>query len=224
MPEFNLDQFKKTWQEQEVQSKYDRSDIESMLNKSSRNYVKYILWISVAEFLLILGLNIYYLIWGNNSDSFMNLLEKLGVQETPIIEANFAHLYFGLKVISLALTALFVFLFYRNYVQIKVESNLKKLILQIIRFKRTVNLFIIANIGLMLFYAIALTTFTFYTLSSQNIQLDQPTLIGFYLGIALMIIISIVIIWFYYRIIYGILLKKLTKNLVELKKIEEEKI
>ncbi|MGZ5265037.1 MAG: beta-carotene 15,15'-monooxygenase, partial [Kaistella sp.] len=60
MPEFDLDNFKKTWQEQEVQPKYNSTEIEAMLNKSSRNYVKYILWISIAEFLIILGMNFYY--------------------------------------------------------------------------------------------------------------------------------------------------------------------
>ena len=60
MPEFDLDNFKKSWQEQEVQPKYNSTEIEAMLNKSSRNYVKYILWISIAEFLIILCMNIYY--------------------------------------------------------------------------------------------------------------------------------------------------------------------
>lgn len=51
MPEFDLDNFKKTWQEQPVQEKYDNTEILQMLNKKSRNYVKYIFWISVVELL-----------------------------------------------------------------------------------------------------------------------------------------------------------------------------
>jgi len=47
MPDFDLDNLKKTWQEQEVRPKYDGAQIEAMLNKSSRNYVKYILWIII---------------------------------------------------------------------------------------------------------------------------------------------------------------------------------
>lgn len=222
MPEFNLDQFKKTWQDQEVKPKYDTIEIESMLNKSSRNYVKYILWISLAEFLVILCLNIYYLFWGNDTESFMNIFEKLGIEKSMVIEANFEHLYFGLKIISLMLTAFFVILFYRNYIKIRIESNLKKLILQIIKFKKTVNFFIIANIILMIFYGIVLTIFTFWALSKQHIHLNSSTLIGFYTGIFVMIILSVLLIWLYYRIVYGILLKKLAKNLEELKRIESE--
>lgn len=222
MPEFDLDNFKKTWQEQEVQPKYDSSDIESMLNKSSRNYVKYILWISVAEFLVILGMNLYYLFSGNDSQSFINILQKLGVTDSAKLDADFNHLNFCWKVLSLIVTAYFVIQFYRTYIKINVESNLKKLILQIIKYKKTVNQFILANIGLLILYTITLGVFTFWVLSEQNIELNNPTLIGFYVGMIVMMVISVVLIWIYYRLAYGIILRKLEKNLGELKKIEEE--
>ena len=220
MAEFDLDHLKKTWQEQEVQPKYDSPQIEEMLNKSSRNYVKYILWISIAEFLVILGLNFYYSFIGDDSESFMNILGKLGIENTVDLQADFAHLYFVLKVFSLVLTGVFVVLFYQNYKKINVESNLKKFILQIISFKKTVNIFILANILLLVFFTAVLTVFTFYILSQQHIQLSHPTLIGFIVGTGLMTILSIVLIWLYYRIVYGIIMKRLGKNLDELKKME----
>lgn len=220
MAEFDLDHLKKTWQEQEVQPKYDSPQIEAMLNKSSRNYVKYILWISIAEFLVILGLNFYYSFIGDDSESFMNILGKLGIENTVELQADFVHLYFVLKVVSLVLTGVFVVLFYQNYKKINVESNLKKFILQIISFKKTVNIFILANILLLVFFTAVLTVFTFYILSQQHIQLSHPTLIGFIVGTVLMTILSIVLIWLYYRIVYGIIMKRLGKNLDELKKME----
>lgn len=222
MPEFDIDHLKKTWQEQDVPPKYNSTEIESMLNKSSRNYVKYILWISVAEFFVILCMNLYYLFIGNDSKSFINILSKLGVKESADLNANFNHLYLGLKVISLVMTAFFVIQFYRTYIKINVESNLKKLILQIIKFKKTVHLFILVNIGLLILYTITIAIFTFWVLSEQHIELNHPTLIGFYVGIFLMMIISILLIWVYYRLAYGIILKKLEKNLGELQKIEGE--
>ncbi|HOB24610.1 MAG TPA: beta-carotene 15,15'-monooxygenase [Kaistella sp.] len=220
MAELDLDHLKKTWQEQEVQPKYDSPQIEAMLNKSSRNYVKYILWISIAEFLVILGLNFYYSFIGDDSESFMNILGKLGIENTVELQADFVHLYFVLKVVSLVLTCVFVVLFYQNYKKINVESNLKKFILQIISFKKTVNIFILANILLLVFFTAVLTVFTFYILSQQHIQLSHPTLIGFIVGTVLMTILSIVLIWLYYRIVYGIIMKRLGKNLDELKKME----
>lgn len=221
MPEFNLDHFKKTWQEQEVQPKYNSNEIEAMLNKSSRNYVKYILWISVIEFLVILGMNIYYLFLGDDSKSFMNILGKLGVKNSFALESNFSHLYFCLKTISLLLTAFFVIKFYGNYKKINIELNLKNLILQIIKFKKTVNLFIFANILLIGLFTVVLGVFTFTILDNQNINLNNSTLIGFTIGLIIMMAISVILIWVYYRIVYGIILRRLGKNLDELKKIEK---
>ncbi|KIA89032.1 hypothetical protein [Kaistella jeonii] len=222
MPKFDIDNFKKTWQEHEIQPKYNSDEIRSMLNKSSRNYVKYILAISIAEFLVILGMNFYYLFLGDDTNSYLNILEKLGVKNNENLVANLSHLYFGLKVISLALTAFFVIKFYQNYKHIKIESNLTKLILQIIKFKNTVNYFILANVFLIVLYTIVLGIFTSWALSNQNIELTHPTLIGFYVGLLLMMVLSVVLIWIYYRIVYGIILKKLGKNLEELQKIEIE--
>lgn len=222
MPEFDLDNFKKTWQEQDVQPKYNSTEIEAMLNKSSRNYVKYILWISIAEFFVIFCMNIYYSFLGDDTNSFLSILGKLGVKSTSSLEAGFTHLYFGLKTISLILTAFFVVRFFLNYRRINIESNLKKLILQIIKFKKTVNLFILANIFLLILFTVVLTVFTFSVLSQQNIHLNNPTLIGFLVGTILMTAISVVLIWIYYRIVYGIILKRLGKNLAELQKIDEE--
>jgi hypothetical protein len=83
-----------------------------------------------------------------------------------------------------------------------------------------VHLFILANIGLLILYAIILVIFTFWVLSKQHIELNNPTLITFYAGI--IVTISILLICAYYRLAYGIILKKLEKNLGELQKIEEE--
>ncbi len=222
MPEFDLDNFKKSWQEQEVQPKYNSTEIEAMLNKSSRNYVKYILWISIAEFLIILCMNIYYTFLGDDSNSFIKILARLGVQNSRELQTSFGNLYLILKVISLIITAFFVVSFYHNYRKINIESNLKKLILQIIRFKKTVNLFILANILLLIVFTAVLTVFTFIVLSQQNIHLTHPTLIRFVVGIIVMTILSIVLIWIYYRVVYGIILKRLGKNLGELQKIDSQ--
>jgi len=224
MPEFDLDNLKKTWQEHTVEPKYSNTEIEAMLNKSSRNYVKYILWISIAEFLVILCLNIYYTFSSDDAGSFIKMLEKLGVHNTLKLQADFAHLYFVLKIISLLVTAFFVIRFYQNYRKIHVESNLKKLILQIIRFKKTVNLFILINILLLLAFTAVLTVFSFIALAQQSIHLNHPTLIGFIVGLVVMTLISVLLIWVYYRIVYGIILKRLGKNLTELQRIDNQEL
>ena len=222
MPEFDIDSFKNTWQQQEVKPKYDTGEILSMLNQKSRNYVKYILWISIAEFLVFLVMNVYYISHNDDSAEFFNVLARLGITKSTELESNFAHLYMGLKIVSLLVTAFFVVKFFINYKKIHVESNLKKFILQIMRFKRTVNHFILANIALLLLFMVIMMGFTFKVLSAQNIHMDHPTLIGFMIGSTLMILLMIGLIILYYRVVYGIILNRLGRNLKQLQEMDSE--
>lgn len=221
MPDFDIDNLKKQWQEQPVPDKYNNSEILKMLNSKSRNYVKYIFWISVAEFLLFLVMNIFYVFQKGGDDSFMHIMEKLGVEKTAKFEADYAHLYFIMRVVSLLVTGFFVVKFYLNYRQIHVEENLKKFILQIMKFRKTVSLFILTNILLLVFFMAILTIFVLNTISSQNLQMDHPTFIGFLVGLGISTAISIFLIWLYYRVVYGIIMGRLGKNLEQLREIEE---
>lgn len=221
MPDFDIDNLKKQWQEQPVPDKYNNSEILKMLNSKSRNYVKYIVWISVAEFSLFLVMNIFYVFQKGGDDSFMHIMEKLGVEKTAKFEADYAHLYFTMRVVSLLVTGFFVAKFYLNYRQIHVEENLKKFILQIMKFRKTVSLFILTNILLLVFFMAILTMFVLNTISSQNLQMDHPTFIGFLVGLGISTAISIFLIWLYYRVVYGIIMGRLGKNLEQLREIEE---
>ncbi|MDO3426127.1 MULTISPECIES: beta-carotene 15,15'-monooxygenase [Chryseobacterium] len=224
MPEFDLDSFKKTWQEQPVQEKYDYNEILQMLNKKSRNYVKYIFWISVFEFLFFTLIGLFYIIQGKESNSFINILTKLGVQRTSELENTFDNIYLVLKVLSLTITAYFVFKFYQNYKVIKIEENLKKFILQIITFKKTVNAFILINIALLITFTSIFTIFVFYILNTQNVEITNSTLIGFVAGIIISTVFTVIMVWLYYRVVYGIIIKKLDKNLIQLKEIDSQEI
>ena len=220
--DFNIDDLKKSWQEQTVTEVYGASEIEAMMNKKSRNYVKYIFWISLAEFIFFAFLGIGSIFSSDSNDSFLNILKKLGLRVTDDIEMDFGHLYFSLKLLSLLITAGFVLLFYKNYRKIKIECNLKNLILQIIRFKKTVNAFILTNIILLIFFSFAISFFTIKSLKDQNIHLENPTIISLYLGIFIGLSFGILLVLIYYRVVYGIIMRRLSRNLEQLQKIEQE--
>ncbi len=221
MPDFDIDSLKKTWQEQELPPKYDNSAIQEMLNKRSRNYVKMIFWISVAEFLFFLGLTVFYITSSEDTNSFINILSRLGVDITPKIEMDFAHLFFGLKMLSLIVTAYFIVRFYLSFRKIDVELNLRKLISQIISFRKVVNLFIMTNILLLVFFTALLTALVFHTLSMQNVHLEGSTLTGFIVGILFSTTLCVVLIWTYYRVVYGIILRRLGKDLKQLQDLNQ---
>ncbi|REC79732.1 beta-carotene 15,15'-monooxygenase [Chryseobacterium elymi] len=222
MPDFDLDSFKKTWQEQPVQPKYDSNEILQMLNKKSRNYVKYIFWISVTEFLFFSVLGLFYFFQDEESDSFRKILEKLGAQKSPEIETNFDHAYLAIKILSLLITAYFVLKFYQNYRKIKIEENLKDLIIRIIKFKKTVNAFILISIALLVAFTFVFTAFIFYVLNSQNVRPDNSNLIIVIIGIIVSTVLCVLLIWLYYRLVYGIIIRKLDRNLKQLKNIESQ--
>nr|WP_315026799.1 beta-carotene 15,15'-monooxygenase [uncultured Chryseobacterium sp.] len=222
MPEFDLDSFKKTWQEQPVQPKYDNNEILQMLNRKSRNYVKYIFWISVVEFLFFSVLGLFYFFQEEESDSFRKVLERLGADEAPEVENNFGHAYLAIKILSLLITAYFVLKFYQNYRKIKIEENLKGLITRIIKFKTTVNAFILISIVLLIAFMFVLSAFIFYTLNSQNIQPTNSNLIITIVGITVSTLLAVTMIWLYYKLVYGTIIRKLDKNLKQLKEIDSQ--
>lgn len=222
MPEFDLDSFKKTWQEQPVQQKYDNNEILKMLNRKSRNYVKYIFWISVFEFLLFSVMGLFYFFQGEETNGFLNVLEKLGAQKTPEVEHNFGVTYLVIKVLSLLITAYFVYKFYQNYRKIKIEENLKGLITRIIKFKKTVNAFILISILLLVVFTSIFTVFIFYALNSQNVEPTNSALTIFVIVTAVSTGLCVLLIWLYYRLVYGIIMRKLDRNLTQLRDIDSQ--
>lgn len=222
MPEFDLDSFKKTWQEQPVQNKYDNDEILQMLNKKSRNYVKYIFWISVIEFVLFTAFGLFYILQNKESNTFLTSLQKLGVQRNEQLQDIFDNIYLAIKAFTLLITGYFVVKFYRNYRKIKVEEDLKEFISRIIKFKKTVNAFILINILIVVVFTSALTIFGIYAIQNQNTTLADSSIVAFIVSFIISTVLCVVLIWAYYRLVYGILIKRLDKNLTQLKEIDSQ--
>lgn len=220
MPEFDFDDLKKSWQEQEVKSPYESTDILKMLNKGSRNYVKYILWISIIEFAFLLAMNFFYLLQNEEQSSFVAIVEKIGLKSTDQMTKNFENMYLAMKFISILVTAAFVVIFYNNYKKIRIEENLKKLIHQIIKFKKTVNAFILTNITLLVIFSSILMIYIYYQISHQDLTISNEAFLGFIIGSVIGLLFAFFMIWLYYKIVYGIIMRRLAKNLEQLKEIE----
>lgn len=222
MPEFDIEQLKSAWKDQPTADKYGQRDILQMLNRNSRNYVKYIFWISAAEFLVFLLLGIAYIFQDDADSSFIRLMQRLGLKDTVQLRMNFEHLYFLMKVISLLVTGIFVVRFYLNYRKIRVEDNLRQFIQKIIRFRRTVHIFIASNLALVLIYIITLAIFVMRSIKDQHITLQNSTTTGLIVGFVISTLLGLALIWLYYRLVYGLIIKKLERNLAQLREIESE--
>ncbi|MFW2136806.1 beta-carotene 15,15'-monooxygenase [Chryseobacterium sp. TY4] len=220
---FDIDDLKSVWQNQKVEDTYQQSDIEAMLNTKSINYVKYLLWISLLEFFIFITLLIYSLVSKDDHVNFREILSRLQLQNQNEILHTMDKIYLIIKILSLSLTGIFVYLFFKSYRRISVEDNLKQFILRIISFKRKVNAFIIINVILLVVYIISFSIYLSIVMGEQSIQLSKTTKLGFIIGIIVALLLSILLIILYYKIFYGILLKRLSKNLEQLQLIETEK-
>ncbi|CAD7810916.1 hypothetical protein CHRY9390_02266 [Chryseobacterium aquaeductus] len=220
MPEFDLDSFKKTWQEQPVQAKYDNSEILQMLNKKSRNYVKYIFWISVIEFVLFTAFGLFYILQNKESNTFLTSLQKLGVEKNEHLQDILDNIYLVIKIITLVVTGYFVIKFYQNYRKIKIEDDLKEFILKIIKFKKTVNAFILINIIIVIIFTSTLIILGIYAIQNQNTEMANSSIMAFIVSFIISTVLCVLLIWAYYRLVYGILIKRLDKNLKQLKEID----
>lgn len=224
--ELDIDNLKKSWKEQDnSQNKYSQEELIQMLNKKSSNNVKYIVIISIIEFILLMVSLFFTSI---DSDTIVRNLDS-HAREIYLRNYKISQV---LVYINIFISLGFIFFFYKSYRKINVMNSTKNLINNILNFRKSVNWFIFINItlGLTSFFLTGFYDFmsgfkkgidstTQNTLHIEKIHtpLSSPEYIFWFI---LVCVISIVIILLYYFLIYGILLRRLKKNLKELQKYE----
>ena len=203
-----MDKFKAAWKKQDVENfKYSYTDIQEMLHKKSSSIVKWIFYISIAEFLFwtILSLTL-----NPNWDEVklkMRLYLILGV----------------LNALNYIVIIVFIILFYKNYKSISASSNVKKLMKDILKTRKTVYYYVLYNVAMLIFGFIVVLYFVFTSddflnklqAARPNSSLSENLVMAVSISILLIALIVSLLLLFY-RIIYGILLKRLKQNYKEL--------
>lgn len=208
-----LDKFKSAWKSQDYSKhKVSSSDIFKMLHAKSSSYVKWIFYISVIEILVVNSI-----VFLTDFDKSMEIFDGMGM-----------HNFFTVSTaISYSIIVVFIFIFYRNYKTIKVDSSAKTLMDNILRTRKTVKYYIYYNIGV-----IALSSsYIYYIIFSkeENIRLykqvtnlsDDFSNTTLLITLITTILIVIALFLLLYRVIYGILLRKLKKNYKELELLDK---
>ncbi|MFD2588260.1 hypothetical protein ACFSQJ_15070 [Croceitalea marina] len=209
-----LELLKKDWQKKEEHlPKLSFDEIYKMIWKKSSSIVKWIFYISIAEFVFWIAMLFipfsYEKFEGENSEIFNN---------TELI----------LNIISFGAILFFIFKFYQNYKKISATDSAKALMKKIISTRKIVMQYVWFNVILFAVSFILLTTeIIIYDpvdlgLTEKIAAADSKILI--WTAIAGITVVTILIfctlLWLFYRLIYGILLKKLNANYSELKKLE----
>ncbi len=209
-----LEILKKDWKKREHSfSQLTESDIYKMLHKRSSSIVKWILIISILEILLWLSLSFF-----TTDENYFKTLEIYHLSKVvPII-----------TIVNYGIMIYFIFLFYKNFKNINTTETVKKLMQTIIKTRKTVKYYVWYNLAMSFISFVLVFTFQFKYDPNLNIVIEKatqninPNL--FYILLFTVYIVSVLIIigviWLFYKLLYGILLKRLNKNYKELEKLD----
>ncbi|WP_426429802.1 hypothetical protein ACPX19_09685 [Winogradskyella sp. HB-48] len=206
-----LELLKKDWNKGTDEYKnYSDSDIYPMLHKKSSSIVKTLFYISVAElvFWVLVSYVPYFF-----SDKMRARLETS--YENP--------LFTGLTILGFAVIGLFVYLLYKSYKSISSTDNAKKLMESILKTRKVIKYYVLYNL-IMIFISIPLSLYFEF---NQNIEFHDQVAAFDTTQMTVLVVITLLVtaiflgvIWLFYRLLYGILLKRLNRNYNELKKLE----
>lgn len=210
-----LDILKKHWKKDDSSfAQVSEKEIYKMIHKSSSSIVKWIFIISILEFLLWSGLSFFL-----KDSEVMKQFDAYHVENimVPFMVIGYLGLFY------------FFFQFFMNYRKITATASVQKLISTIIKTRKTVYQYVWFNI----IYAVASSFIMIYIQFNYDERIlkmisemsakgnGAAVFYSIYIAITLIFLtIFVGLIWLFYRIIYGFLLKRLYKNCEELKKID----
>jgi hypothetical protein len=201
-----LDLLKKDWQKSEASfEQLSEKDIYVMLHKKSSSVVKWILIVSILEFVILNGIGFLL-----PQDPYFSEYDKL-------------HPYLSLlEYFNYGLNLGFIYLFYRNYKTISVFNNAKLLISDILSTRKIVNYYIYWNILITgfigAFVFIDAWNKSWKESGKSGVIPDEG--IGFILPLVFASLFFMLFVWGFYKILYGNFLGKLKTNYEELQKME----
>jgi len=193
-----VDNLKEIWKSQEDSKiQFSELDIYKMIHKKSASIVKWIFYISIIEFLVMIIVPFF--------------MKDTSVKMEEIHLVNFYKITNGL---SYLIAIVFIYLFYKNYKAICVYDSTKKLMQDILKTRKIVKTYV--GFQLLLGGIVSLILIIKST-SSLTQDVSQSMLI---IIAAVLVLIVLVMMWLFYMLIYGILLNKLKGNYKELLKTE----
>lgn len=208
-----LDDLKSAWKSIPDEKKYDRDKIFNMLKKKSTSTIQWFFKFTLTELTLVVLFTLISIAKG-----------KLITGESLSFENSF---FYRNYIIGSACTILFTLLFliysYNTYQKIKINDSVKNLMNHIIRYRKIVNFFIffqvIALISISTPYYFELGKNIYIDKIGSNYDINKADTVG-YIAVGIAIVLILIITTIYYGVIYWLFLRKLSKNLYELKDIK----
>lgn len=216
----DLEHLKSLWKNQKEDKVYDSHQIFQMLHKKSINSIQWLFVITLIELAIGIGISMWVIL----SDAHFvsnDEIQMFGEQEYTQME-KFSHIGLFASLILVGIS----FYFYK-----KISSALavKDLIENIVRFRKSVIYFIIiwmlfvCIIFAPLYIEVGANAYMNQT-HDMNLSVEEQLNIAKKVGYLTSIVSIVLLLAFsavYYGLIYGIFLRRLGKNLKELKKINQ---
>jgi hypothetical protein len=206
-----LELLKKDWKKDTVAFKnYSDTDIYPMLHKKSSSIVKTLFYISIAEFVFWLLINLipFFL-----SDTYKDRMNES--YENPI--------FMGITMFGFLVIFTFMYLLFRSHKAISAIDNAKKLMESILKTRRIIKYYVLYNL-FVIFISIPLSLYFEFNQNPvfhDHVEsMNSSQKITMYTITILVTGLFILLFWLFYKVIYGILLKRLNRNYKELKKLE----
>lgn len=206
-----LDLLKKDWNKQSKVNKLSVKDIYPMLQKKSSSIVKTLFYISIAELVFWTLLNIlpFFL-----SPAFKAQLDTVYTDKTVLTILTF---------LSYAIIVLFVYLLFKAHKAISVTDSAKKLMESIIKTRKIIKYYVLYNL-IMAFFSMVIGLYFGINhnpdISDKIAHASDTQIIIIYSVFISITAVFVLLIWLFYKLIYGFLLKRLNRNYAELKKLE----
>ena len=200
----SLENYKKAWNNQpDTEDKLSTVDIYKLAQSRSQSIVKWIFIIGILEFVGLNALSLFV-----DIDEAYAEYKKMGLE-------NFI---FYSQIVAYGILFYFLAMFYLNYKRISTTDSTRTLMKKIIKTRKTVRNYVLFNLSymalIMIVVAIASINTNFDDLSNKQI-----ILIIFATLVVTLLILGV--LWLFYQLLYGFLLKKLSKNYKEIAKLNE---
>ena len=207
-----LELLRKDWNKShDHHKKLSGKEIYPMLHKKSSSTVKILFYISIAELVLWVAINtIPYLV----STEYREKLNEIYGDGVLMI---------WLTIISYAIILLFIYLLFKSYKSISVTDNAKKLMESILRTRKIVKYYVLYNLvvaGISLVVGFYQSLHNDPVISEEIKDFSDKQMLVAYAVMTIFSALFILIIWLFYKLIYGLLLKRLNRNYKELGRLK----
>ena len=205
-----MDEFKslkEKWANQKFDKQYTVEELNGFLQKKSKTSIKWIFYLSVAEFFLYMS---FPFIIPNYYESF-EYYKSLNLFEFSIITS----------IIGYIILVYYMLRFFKNYKRISVSDSVKGHLSTILNTRRAVNQYIYFNLVILLIFLIVVMVYAL-RFDENLIALQQENnsviMIIFIIGLLVSLVIGVFGLLYYF--VYGRFLNPLKKNEKELMNID----